>query len=107
MTPTEYQQLVEFLGHRFGEIDRRFDEVDRQLAEVRQEMLGHFDETYRRLERLEQEYQAITQVLRRLEAAVAGEGRRREIIERDLAELKANVAALQGRIAALEQRLSP
>jgi chromosome segregation ATPase len=70
-------------------------------------MLGHFDETYRRFERLEQEYQAITHALRRLEAAIAGEGWRREIIERDLAELKRNVATLQARIAALEQRLSP
>ncbi|HET9489583.1 MAG TPA: hypothetical protein VFR64_07505 [Methylomirabilota bacterium] len=54
MTPTEYEELAEFLGHRFGEIDRRFDESDRQFTELRQEMLGHFDETYRRLERLEQ-----------------------------------------------------
>ena len=47
MTSTQYQELVEFLGHRFGEIDRQF-------TELRQEMLGHLDETYRRLERLEQ-----------------------------------------------------
>jgi hypothetical protein len=30
-------------------------------------MLGHFNEVYRRFERLEQEYQAITQALRRIE----------------------------------------
>jgi hypothetical protein len=81
MTPSEYQQLVEFLGQRFAEIDgrfaqidgrfgpvdsgfarmdRRFNELHDELAELRREMLGHFDEIYRRLERLEQEYQAIT-----------------------------------------------
>jgi len=68
-------------------------------------MLGHFDEIYRRLERLEQECHAITQALRRIEAGLAGESGRREILERDLAELKQHVAALQSRIEEIEQRL--
>jgi chromosome segregation ATPase len=68
-------------------------------------MLGHFDEIYRRFERLEQEYQAITQGLRRIEARLADERGRREILERDLAELKQHVAALQSRIEQIEQRL--
>ena len=76
MTSSEYQQLVEFLGrqftemdrrftevdrrftevgHRFTEMDRRFTEVDGVLTELRQDVLGHFDEIYRRFERLEQE----------------------------------------------------
>jgi chromosome segregation ATPase len=112
MTSAEYQQLVEFLGrqfteidHRFAEMDRRFtarfDDVDRRLGE----MLGHFDEIYRRFERLEQEYQMGTQALRRIEAALADEGGRREILERGLAELKERVAALQSRIEGDEQRL--
>jgi len=61
MTPVEYQQLVEFLGRqfteidrRFGDVNRRFDEVDLRLTELRQEMLGHFNEIYHRFERLEQ-----------------------------------------------------
>jgi chromosome segregation ATPase len=137
MTPTEYQQLVEFLGQRFTEIDRRFTEMDGRFAvmddrftamdgrfaamdgrftemdgrftglltELRHEILGHFDEIYRRLDRLEQEYQAITQALRRIEAGLADERRRREILERDLAELKRHVAVLQSRIEGIEQRL--
>ena len=73
MTSAEYQELVEFLGRQFAEIDRRFTEVDRRftevgrrfdemggeiaevkdhVAELRREMLGHFDEIYRRFERL-------------------------------------------------------
>ena len=74
MTSTEYQQLVEFLGrqftgidrrfgevnHQFSEINRRFDGVDLRFTELRQDMLGHFDATYQRFERLEQEYHAIT-----------------------------------------------
>ncbi|MBI3030870.1 MAG: hypothetical protein HYY64_15300 [Candidatus Rokubacteria bacterium] len=133
MTSPEYQQLVEFLGRRFTEIDGRldqidgrldqidgrsvqvagrfdqidgrFDQVDSQIAELRREMLGHFDEIYRRLDRLEQEYHAITQALRRIEARLADETGRREILARDLAELKQQVAALQSRIEDVEQRL--
>ena len=112
MSPSEYQQLVEFLGRQFTEIDRRFaaidqrfDDVDGQFAELRRDMLGHFDEIYRRLERLEQEYQAITQALRRIELGMADERRRREILERELAALKQHVAALQSRIDDIEQRL--
>ena len=88
MTSAEYQQLVAFLtqqftgvDHRFIEIDRRFTgvdhrfiemgrrfaEADRRADETRQEMLDHCDEVYRRFDRLEQEYQAITQALRRIE----------------------------------------
>jgi chromosome segregation ATPase len=161
MSPTEYQQLVEFLGRQFAQVDRRFTEVDRRLTgvdnrltevdgrlagvdnrltevdsrlaaidrrfpeiaaqlggmnerlgridgritELRAEMLGHFDELYRRLERLEQEYQAITQALRRIEAGVADDRQRRDILERDLAELKRSVAVLESRIDEIEQRL--
>ena len=109
MTSTEYQQLVEFLGHQFTEIghqftevdrrftqmghrfdamDRRFDAMDHQFVELRQETLGHFDTIYHRFERLEQEYHAITQALRRIEARLADEHGRREVLERALAELK-------------------
>ena len=148
MSPSEYEQLVEFLGRQFTEIDRRFDKVDQrfeqvdqrfeqldqrfelvdrqfnhiagrfdqvdrrfddvdgQIAELRREMLGHFDEIYRRLERLEQEYQAITQGLRRIEASLSDESGRREILARDLAELKQQVTALQSRIEDIEARLA-
>jgi chromosome segregation ATPase len=112
------RQLGEF-GRQFGEIDRRFSEVahhlgelgrridtmEARITELRGEMLGHFDEIYRRLERLDQEYLAITQALRRIEARLTDEHERREIIERDLADLKQHVAGLQARIAVLEQRL--
>jgi chromosome segregation ATPase len=126
MTSGEYEQLVEFLGRQFTEIDRRFGEMDRRFGEMdrrfgemdsrfdeaelrftelRHDMLGHFDEIYRRFERLEQEYHAITQALRRIEAGLADERGRREILERALAELKQHVAVLQSRIEEIEQRL--
>ena len=93
------------VAHQLGELGRRIDAVDARITELRGEMLGHFDEIYRRLERLDQEYLAITQALRRIEARRTDEHEPREIIERDLAHLKQHVAALQARIAALEQRL--
>ena len=119
MTPAEYQQLVEFLGQRFEDIDRRFTQIDGrftqidrrftelhdELAELRREMLGHFDALYRRMERLEQEYQATTPALRRIEAGLADERGRREILERDLAALKEHVTTLQARIEEIEERL--
>ena len=58
-----------------------------------------------RFERLEQEYQAILQALRRIESRLTEETGRREILERDLAQLRDRVAALQSRIDDLEQRL--
>jgi len=105
MTSAEYQGLIEFLGRQFAEIDRRFDTMDGQFGELRREMLGHFDEIYRRFEGLEQEYHAIAQGLRRIEAGLADESGRREILQHDLAELKQQVAALQTRIEDIEQRL--
>ena len=133
MSPSEYEELVQFLGARFEVIDRRFeglehrfdglehrfDGVERRFEglerrfeglehrfeEFRSEILGHFDEVYRRLERLEQEYYAITQALRRIEALLVDERARREILERDLATLRENVAVLKARIDDIERRL--
>jgi len=112
MSPSEYQDLVAFLGERFEAIDQRFEAIDRrfeglhgEFVELRADMLRHFDELYRRLERLEQEYQAITQALRRIEAGLADERGRREILERELATLKENVAVLKARIDDVERRL--
>lgn len=105
MSSAEYEQLVRFLGPRFETIDRRFDAVDRRFDELRDELLGHFDEIYRRLERLEQEYQTITQALRRIEARLIDERGQRELLERDLATLRESVAALNARIDDIEQRL--
>jgi hypothetical protein len=34
MSPTEYQQLVEFLGERFAEFDRRFTEIDARFTRL-------------------------------------------------------------------------
>jgi len=51
MTDSEYPQLVEFLGRQFTAIDRRFDTLEQRVNEGFREVLGHFDEIYRQLER--------------------------------------------------------
>ena len=119
MSPSEYQDLVAFLGERFETIDRRFEAIDRRFEvmdrrfetidrrfdELRAEILGHFDELYRRLDRLEQEYVAITQALRRIEATLLDDRARRERLEQDLASLRENLAVLRARIDDIERRL--
>ena len=112
MTSDEYRDLVDFLGRqfaaidqRFAAIDRRFDSLERRVEDGFRDVLDHLDAIYGRLERLEQEYQAIVEGLRRIEGILTDERARREILERGLAELKERVALLQARIDELERRL--
>ena len=122
MPNAEYQELIAFLGRKFDEIDRRFDSVEAKLVmhdqrfeaietklaehdERFRDILGHFDQLYLRLERLEDEYHVILQALRRIERWMADETGKREAVERGLEELKSQAAALQARIQDLEQRV--
>src|SRR5262249_46129084 len=105
MTGGEYRQLIEFLTHQFTAIEQRADAFEQRVEARFQEVFGHFDEIYRRLERLDQEYYAIIQPLGRIEAALTDEAGRRELLERGLEDLKRQVAALQARIDAVEQRM--
>jgi chromosome segregation ATPase len=105
MTDGEYRRLVEFLGTQFAEIDRRFTELERRSEEQFREVLGHFDELYRRLERLEAEYFAIVQTLRRIETLVGSERAQREAIGQSVDQLRRQIADLQARLDAVEARL--
>ena len=51
MSPSESQDLVEFLTGRFFRIDQCFETVDQQLRALRGGLPSHFSEVYRRLER--------------------------------------------------------
>lgn len=100
MTPAECQQLLEFLGRQFTGINLRFTEIDRQFSggagrlgaidsrfagigrqfiDLRRDLIGHFDEVYRRFDQLEQQSQVITQLLRRIETRFADERDRRAV----------------------------
>lgn len=57
MTNDEYRQLIEFLGQKFGEVDRQFVEVRRDIAmlqdgltETRGELTAFRQETRREFE---------------------------------------------------------
>ena len=113
MTNSEYQQLVEFLGRQFTVIGQRFDRLERRVDALQEhmderfrEVFGHFDEIYRRLERLEQEYVMVTQALRRIEGLLADETARRDVLERNVADLKRDVVTLQAQIEELEERIT-
>jgi hypothetical protein len=103
MSPSEYQELVEFLTGQFAKIDQRFhdltlgmdqrfklfdsrlDAFQTSVGERFREVFGHFDAIHFRLERLDQRYQGITQQLRRIEAILEGRGRPpRDLVERRL-----------------------
>ena len=119
MTDNEYGHLIEFLGARFAEIDRRFAEVvhrftasdlridalDASQEERFREILVHFDELYRRLERLEAEYFAIVLTLRRIETLAGSEQAQREALGQSVDQLRRQIADLQARLDAVEARL--
>jgi archaellum component FlaC len=63
---------ISAFGHEFGRMHRRFDEAEATFAAFRSETTGHFDAIYRRFERLEQEYHALTEGMRRLERGDRG-----------------------------------
>jgi chromosome segregation ATPase len=93
------------VDQRFVAMDGRVESLEQEVRGLRGEILGHFDELYRRIERLEQEHVAITGALRRIEALLVDERARQEIVERDVATLKENLAVLRARIDEIERRL--
>ncbi len=71
MSPGEYQDLIEFLGHRFEAIDQRFDTIDQQFGAMARRFDGvdrRFDEMQAQVDGNHREaFVAVTQALRRLE----------------------------------------
>ena len=118
MTNDEYRQLIAFLGERFDGIeahltrhDHEFVALSRRLDALKADMGGQFREVSGQIEalaghyeRLQQEYHAIVEALRRMEAAQSDDCRRRETLERRLGEVHAELAALRARVDELERR---
>lgn len=68
MTNGEYRQLIEFLGQKFGDVDRRFADVDRQFVEVRTQLAdlrGGFTMVQEGLAETREELMAFRQATRR------------------------------------------
>lgn len=83
-------------------LGERIDTVEIKIETFRSEMLGHVDELYRRIDRLETEYQAIRAALGRIEQSIAEDSVRRDALRRQLGELKERIADLELRLAQLE-----
>jgi predicted nuclease with TOPRIM domain len=75
-------------------------DMQRMIGEVRSEVLSHFDTLYKRLDRLESEYQALRAAVIRIEEKLD-----RTALRSELLELKARVATLEEKIAELENEI--
>ena len=102
---TEIGSRFTEIGSRFTETDRRIDRLAVRQEEQFREILAHFDELYRRLERLESEYFAIVQTLRRIETLIGSEQAQREVLGQSVDYLRRQIADLQARLDAVEARL--
>ena len=81
----------------------RFD-PSRYAVDFR-EVRGQIEALAGHYERLQQEYHAIVEALRRMEAAHSDDRRRRETLERRLREVHEELTALRARVEELERRL--
>lgn len=82
--------------------------VDAKLHAQDLRLAAHFDELYKRLERLESEYHALTAGLKRVEERLDRVEARLDkmALKSELLELKARVEGLQAQVRQLEDRLS-
>jgi len=69
-------------------------------------IIGHFDDLYKHLEKLEEEYQMITFGMKRIEDRLQGSQFPREDIESKLKELKVQFSHMQSRLEAIEREIT-
>jgi predicted nuclease with TOPRIM domain len=70
------------------------------------DMLGHFDSIYKRFDRLEDEYHAVTHGLKRIEDQLDGDLTKRKEIEERFLELKRQFAGMQSKLEAIEKEIA-
>ncbi len=97
--------LKDFYGKiiepEFRAIRNKLDEHDQKFRDI----LEHFDQIYKRFERLETEYYSIIGGLKRIEEKLDREISNRELIEREIAALRERVSKLQERIENIDSEL--
>jgi predicted nucleic acid-binding Zn-ribbon protein len=115
-----FNALSEFYGKviepRFDRIEMRLDEHDQKFRDI----LNHFDEVYKTeyysilaaIDRMEKRFDQVEGRLDKIEVQLDGIGQKldkeisiREIIEKEIKDLKQRVSTLQERIEDLERRL--
>jgi len=126
MSPSEHQELVEFLTGQFARADRRFPrrsheltlELSRRLTAIADQIAsfraggGAAPGRFRPLRRDLPDAGAAgagilryLQQLRRIEGAVTDDRQRGDVLERELEALRERVAALQARLDDIDRRL--
>ena len=104
-TEYQFQRLFAFLDGRFTAIDQRIDRLDKKVDGHHDEDLANFDALFKRLERLETEYHAMTSSLSRLERDFRDDRKSREELRSELESLRGRVHEIEERIAELEAAL--
>ena len=100
-----WNTLVRF--HREVALPEIGVQLHEEMAAFRRETNGHFDAIYKRLDRLESEYQALNAAVRRIEERLTAVEQKldRMALRSELIELKTQVANLEERIAQLESEI--
>lgn len=100
--PDDVNEMLTRLLHEVVDVRRSFEQridgVENEIRSFRSEVLANFDEVYRRLDRLESEYQSLAAAVARLE-------RRAEDDEADRKRIRQEIESLKARVAELEHRL--
>jgi len=90
------------LAKEFGDIKKVQSEHGEKFIDV----LGHFDSVYKRFDRLEDEYHAVTYGLKRIEDQLDGDLAKRKAIEERFVELKRQFAGMQLKLEAIEKEIA-
>lgn len=69
------------------------------------DVLGHFDSVYKRFDRLEDEYHAVTHGLKRIEDQLDGDLTKRKEIEARFTELKRQFSGMRLKLEAIEKEI--
>ena len=85
----------------FDAIKGKLTEHDERFSEV----FGHFDATYHRLGRIEDEQLMMNNRLDRIDEAIKQGNQTRQQLEKRVMEMKEQLANLQGRLETLERQL--
>jgi len=93
--------------HREVALPEIREELRDEIGAFRRETNAHFEAIYKRLDRLESEYQALSAAVRRVEERLAAVEQELGpmVVRSELLELKAQVASLVERIAQLENEI--
>jgi predicted nuclease with TOPRIM domain len=99
------EALMDFYTHVLAKEFVDIKKVQSEHGERFIDVLGHFDSVYKRFDRLEDEYHAVTHGLKRIEDQLDGDLTKRKEIEERFTQLKRQFAGMQLKIEAIEKEI--